>query len=359
MKNRFRFTILILAFCLWMSQGAMAALAETEGSAEGGANVTQSHEMSMDDTLSSLKIAQAALSPEFSPNQLTYAATVPYEVERVALTAQTNSPEARKVIRGTSDLKVGENTITVTVTAENGSVREYRITLIRQEMPETTPSEGGETQETPAIDESDSQDETAESVTEENTTEESLDTTPEETVPVESTQDETAMPPQDTKPSGGMVIETTEETPWDLESLLLSPMFMIGLVGAIVLLVLIIIVVAVIVLREKLSRGKDEDDNEDDDIADSHDDDSDDNKERKDKSDTTALAEVQTVSQQAAVVDTVAEKKKEIVVLDWDDDFEDEVRKRSASQPMSAEDDLDDDFEMLLEDDDDFDFLEF
>ena len=118
MKNRFRFTILLMTCCLLLSQGAMTALAETEGSAEGGTSATQSHEMSMDDTLSSLKIAQAALSPEFSPNQLTYTATVPYEVERVALTAQTNSPEARKVIRGTSDLKVGENLITVTVTAE-------------------------------------------------------------------------------------------------------------------------------------------------------------------------------------------------------------------------------------------------
>ena len=334
MKNRFRFTILILAFCLWMSQGAMAALAETEGSAEGGANVTQSHEMSMDDTLSSLKIAQAALSPEFSPNQLTYAATVPYEVERVALTAQTNSPEARKVIRGTSDLKVGENTITVTVTAENGSVREYRITLIRQEMPETTPSEGGETQETPAIDENDPQDEASESVTVESTIEESQDTTLEETIPEETTPEETVMVTQDTKPSGGMAIETTEESPWDLDSLLLSPMFMIGLVGAIVLLVLIIIVVAVIVLKEKLSGKKDADDDDE-------------------------LEETDGDFEEASVDTSEKAAEQAVVVRAESVDANVEENVAETFTETVANDDLDDDFEMLLEDDDDFDFLDF
>ena len=301
MKNRFRFTILLLTCCLLLSQGAMTAFAETEGSAEGGANVTRSDEMSMDNTLSSLKIAQATLSPEFSPNQLTYTAAVPYEVERVALTAQTSSPEARKVIRGTSDLEVGENVITVTVTAESGSVREYRITLIRQEMPETTPSENDETQE----------------MTPEETVPE--ETIPEETIPEETTADETVMIPQETKPNGGMMVETTEDASWDLNSLLLNPMFMIGLVGAIVLVILIIIIVAVITL---FSRGK-EDEDEDEEENDPN-------------------------------------EKKETVVLDWDDDFDDAFDEvENLSQGTEVEEDLDDDFEMLLEDDDDFDFLDF
>lgn len=329
MKNRFRFTILLLTCCLLLSQGGMIAFAETEGSAEGGANVTQSDEMSMDDTLSSLKIAQATLDPEFSPNQLTYTATVPYEVERVALTAQTSSPEARKVIRGTSDLKVGENTITVTVTAENGSVREYRITLIRQEMPETTPSESGETQETPDTGENDSQPETSEMESNE-----SQEMTPEETVPEETTLEETVMIPQETKPNGGMVIETTEDASWDINSLLMNPMFLIGLVGAIVLLILIIIIVAVVAL---FSRGKEDDDEEDD-----------------ENDGDESLREAEEACQEA-----FQKADEEIFRETFEEEAISALQNVEMIEEMVEEDDLDDDFEMLLEDDDDFDFLDF
>ena len=332
MKNRFRFTILLLTCCLLLAQGGMIAFAETEGSAEGGANVTQSDEMSMDDTLSSLKIAQATLDPEFSPNQLTYTATVPYEVERVALTAQTSSPEARKVIRGTSDLKVGENTITVTVTAENGSVREYRITLIRQEMPETTPSESDETQETPDVGENDSQPETSEMESNE-----SQEMTPEETVPEETTPEESVMIPQETNPNGGMVIETTEDASWDINSLLMNPMFLIGLVGAIVLLILIIIIVAVVAL---FSRGKEDDDEEDDEDDENDGDES--------------LREAEEARQEA-----FQKADEEIFQETFEEEAISAVQNVEMIEEIVEEDDLDDDFEMLLEDDDDFDFLDF
>ena len=334
MKNRFRFTILLLLSCLLLSQGTMTAFAETEGSAESEVNTTQSQELSMDDTLSSLKIAQATLHPEFSPNQLTYTATVPYEVERVALTAQTNSPEARKVIRGTSDLKVGENLITVTVTAENGFVREYRITLIRREMPETTTGEDGETQETPAVNESDSQDETSEMDPEESSAEESQEMTPEETTPQETTPEETVIVPQETKPNGGMMIETTEDAPWDLNSLLTNPMLLIGLIGAIVLVVLIIVIVGVIAL---FSRGKEKGD--DDDEADEEDDE-------------WEHVDGDHEESSESVVDAVMEKDE------VSSGYDGETRSESAVA-QTADDDLDDDFEMLLEDDDDFDFLDF
>ncbi len=360
MRNRFRWILLLLTSCLLISQGSMTVYAETEGSAEGEVNVTQSEELSMDNTLSSLKIAQAALSPEFSPNQLTYTATVPYEVERVALTAQTNSPEARKVIRGTSDLKVGENAITVTVTAEDGSVREYRITLIRQEMPETTPGEGGETEETPGMDESDSQDATSEMAPDDSTADEgqetTLEMTPEESTPEETTSTETIIDPPATEPQGGMVVETNAEKGWDLNSMLLNPVFLIVLVGSILLVSLIVIVVAVIVLREKFSRSRDEEDDDDDEELEEID---------EDDSDSDDVGEV--------VAGTVEEETSDrAVVVDWDDDFEEiseqtfEKKTEISAAPgtetvveMAADDDLDDDFEMLLEDDDDFDFLDF
>lgn len=334
MKNRFRLTIVLLVFALLISHGAMTVHAETEGAGEGG-QVSQSESLSSDASLSFLRIAQAGLQPEFSSHQLTYTATVPHEVERVALTAQTNSPSATKVIRGTSDLKVGENIIVVTVTAEDGSVREYRITLIRQAAPEGESQTGGEG----------SQDETGEGESEEVTTLEGE----------EETEQEETMPPE-TKPSGGMIVETTTEASWDLGSMLTNPMMLIFLVFAIVIVLLFVIVAAIVVLREKLRGGDDEDDEDDED-------ENDDEyakkqlkgsavSKRADRSIRKAEAEVPAAEPEVEVPVQTTVQRVEIPLdeleIDWN------ILEQEVSQ-----DDLDDDFELLLEDDDDFDFLDF
>lgn len=373
MKNRFRLTILLLAFALWISHGTMIAYAETEASNEGGMVVTQSGNASSDTTLSSLKIAQAALSPEFSPNQLTYTATVPYEVDRVALIAKTNCPEAKKVIRGTSDLEVGENTITITVTAENGSVREYRITLTRQEMPETTPAEGDETVESTTAGEGDSQEVTPEETTvdegqetssQETGDEESMESETLETESEETSQPETIIIPPDTEEHGNMVVETTTEPSRDLTSMLLNPMFLIFLVMAILIVALFAIVASVIVLREK-RRGGDDEDEED---YDEDDEDEDHEEDQVMKSDVTDEYEVgdddfeMIVAEESMIQETLA-------VADVSDNVTDNVSNVASNTALNTasnnaldaalDDDLDDDFEMLLEDDDDFDFLDF
>lgn len=339
MKNRFRLTIVLLAFALLISHGAMTVHAETEGAGEGG-QVSQSESLSSDASLSSLRIAQAGLQPEFSSHQLTYTATVPHEVERVALTAQTNSPSATKVIRGTSDLKVGENIIVVTVTAEDGSVREYRITLIRQAAPEGESQTGGEG----------SQDETGEGESEEVTTLEGE----------EETEPEETMPPE-TKPSGGMIVETTTEASWDLGSMLTNPMMLIFLVFAIVIVLLFVIVAAIVVLREKLRGGDDEDDEDDENENDENENDDEYAKKQlkgsavskcADRSIRKAEAEVPAAEPEVEVPVQTTVQRVEIPLdeleMDWN------ILEQEVSR-----DDLDDDFELLLEDDDDFDFLDF
>lgn len=334
MKNRFRLTIVLLAFALLISHGAMTAHAETEGAGDGG-QLSQSESLSSDAFLSSLKIAQAGLEPEFSSHQLTYTATVPHEVERVALTAQTNSPSATKVIRGTSDLKVGENIIVVTVTAEDGSVREYRITLIRQEAPEGESQIGGVG----------SQDETGEGESEEVTT----------SGREEETEPEETMPPE-TKPSGGMIVETTTEASWNLGSMLTNPMMLIFLVFAIVIVLLFVIVAAIVVLREKLRGGDDDEDENDED-------ENDDEyakkqlkgsavSKRADRSIRKAEVEVPTAEPEVEVPVPVTVQRVEIPLNELEMDWN--ILEQEVSQ-----DDLDDDFELLLEDDDDFDFLDF
>lgn len=137
MKKKIR----VAVFCILLSFCIVAVPDRAYAQPEDGTTVRETTDddmqqspsaLSGDNTLSSLKIAQAALEPEFSSEQLTYTVTIPNDVTRIALVAETSDPEATKVIKGTGDLLVGENAVTVVVTAQNGSVREYRINVIRE-----------------------------------------------------------------------------------------------------------------------------------------------------------------------------------------------------------------------------------
>ncbi len=234
MKKRIRFIIVVLMFGVLMTQRPQMAFAETEGSVEGGSMVVPiPGNSSADATLSSLKIAQADLHPAFDPGQLTYTATVPYEVERVALNAKTNCPEARKVITGTGDLEVGENTIIITVTAENGSTKTYRILVTRQELPEGVTLESTEEEST-----------AGEETTEELSTE-------------EFTQPQTP-PSFESESDDGMVVETLGEDSTELFGLSRRTI-MILLMAAICLVAIFAIVAIIVALRER-----DDEDDEDD-----------------------------------------------------------------------------------------------
>ena len=127
MKKKIRLAALVMLFFACLAYSPQAAYAEPET-----ALPEESMEETADNRLSLLEIAQALLNPEFNPEQLTYTAVVPNEVTRVALLAETMSPQAKKIINGTSDLQVGENAVVVIVTAADGSVREYRITVTRE-----------------------------------------------------------------------------------------------------------------------------------------------------------------------------------------------------------------------------------
>lgn len=112
---------------------------------------------SPDNSLSSLKLSQGTLSPEFYYSTTSYTATVPYETTSVEVTAKTSNSKAEiESINGTSDLQPGENKITITVRAENGAKAVYTIKVTRENGPtgtsagETTPGETtGEAGETP------------------------------------------------------------------------------------------------------------------------------------------------------------------------------------------------------------------
>ncbi len=103
---------------------------------------------SNDATLAALQIAPGRLSPEFSPSRTEYDIQVNNDVAKLAVTARTNDENAKFVVSST-DLQVGDNSITVRVTAEDGSTTQtYTIHVKRMEAAteaeteeETTPEE--------------------------------------------------------------------------------------------------------------------------------------------------------------------------------------------------------------------------
>ncbi len=75
--------------------------------------------------LTSLEIESAQLTTDFNKEKSTYFATVE-NIEEIIVTANAEDSSSKVVITGTN-LKNGENKVLISVTAENGDVRYYRI----------------------------------------------------------------------------------------------------------------------------------------------------------------------------------------------------------------------------------------
>lgn len=98
-------------------------------------------EKSSDSSLSSLIISAGSLSPEFAAGTKDYTTTVDYSVSSLAVTATpTNSKATVTSVTGNDSLEVGENTVSIVVTAENGSTSTYNIVVTRrsEDDPENT-----------------------------------------------------------------------------------------------------------------------------------------------------------------------------------------------------------------------------
>ena len=92
-------------------------------------------EKSKDSTLSALSVKEGAISPEFNKDVKEYKVNVPYEVSEVNVTANPTDSKATVVIAGNKQLKEGENVVTVSVTAEDGSKTDYIIKVTRKRVP--------------------------------------------------------------------------------------------------------------------------------------------------------------------------------------------------------------------------------
>ncbi len=86
-----------------------------------------------DNTLEDLTVQEGTLTPAFDSEVTEYEVEVSYEVENLTVGAVANDEKATVEISDTALTAGGTTVITVTVTAENGDVKVYTITVTRNE----------------------------------------------------------------------------------------------------------------------------------------------------------------------------------------------------------------------------------
>lgn len=96
-------------------------------------NTKKSEEKSTNKALKSLDIEAISLEPEFNKDTTIYSVTVGKDIEKLNINAVAESESANITITGNENLQIGENTVKVLVTAEDGTVRTYTIIVKKQE----------------------------------------------------------------------------------------------------------------------------------------------------------------------------------------------------------------------------------
>lgn len=99
------------------------------------ANLTteKPEEKSNNSALKELTLLQGTLSPEFSKDVTEYTVQVGTDVTELQLDAVPEDEKAKVNVEGNTDLKDGENKVTITVTAEDESTTVYTLTVNKTE----------------------------------------------------------------------------------------------------------------------------------------------------------------------------------------------------------------------------------
>ena len=94
--------------------------------------VTVYRELSNNASLLSLTVQHFTLSPAFNPHIFHYNLHVSHAVSQITVTALPNCSYATVSVTGHNHLTVGTNTVTITITAQDGTtIRNYTITVTR------------------------------------------------------------------------------------------------------------------------------------------------------------------------------------------------------------------------------------
>lgn len=84
---------------------------------------------SKDNNLKSLSVEGYEISPAFDKNTTEYTVEVPYDVTNITVKASENDSKASVSGTGSIDISEGTNKIEIVVTAQNGSIKTYYLTI--------------------------------------------------------------------------------------------------------------------------------------------------------------------------------------------------------------------------------------
>lgn len=124
---------------------AVNGIVTTDGSAESsigtaGYSTTVAAPLSSNTNLSSLSVEEGALTPKFNAGTTSYSIPeVDFSVSKLNIKYATEDPKSTVSITG-NELAVGANTVSVTVKAENGATKTYKISVTRKQDPNYVPS---------------------------------------------------------------------------------------------------------------------------------------------------------------------------------------------------------------------------
>ena len=114
------------------------ASGEGDGSASAGTSVTvTAPQPSSNANLSSIKLSDGTLSPAFKAATTSYSAKVKYQTEKITISANAAAGDSVVSGAGTFNLKVGDNSFNLTVTAASGDKKTYTVTVKRMSEEET------------------------------------------------------------------------------------------------------------------------------------------------------------------------------------------------------------------------------
>lgn len=101
-------------------------------------NAPEENKKSNNNYLSELKLSNGTLV--FNKEITEYKVTVSYNIKELELNIKTEDEKATFELEGNEELKVGENIVTIKVKAEDESIKEYKIIVIRKEKDEALSS---------------------------------------------------------------------------------------------------------------------------------------------------------------------------------------------------------------------------
>ncbi len=122
-----------------------ANVTATDGSADTAIgtvtySISVAAPLSTDNTLGSLTVSNATISPSFSSGTTSYTASVPFEVSKLDIKATANDAKAKVSVNNPTLTPAGTTTVSITVTAENGATKTYTISVTRAQDPNYVPS---------------------------------------------------------------------------------------------------------------------------------------------------------------------------------------------------------------------------